>query len=84
MMLLGALLALSSCAKSAGVAAVSGLNPTDGSNTTDTTPEFTGMQAADEIENEDPRQKSRTRRTLQETRFSSKPDRHREQTHKGP
>ena len=54
MMLLGALLALSSCAKSAGVAAVSGLNPTDGSNTTDTTPEFTGMQAADEIENEDP------------------------------
>ena len=40
MLLLGALLALASCAKSAGVGAVSGLSPTDGSHTTDTTPEF--------------------------------------------
>ena len=40
MLLLGALLALASCVKSAGVGAVSGLNPTDGSHTTDTTPEF--------------------------------------------
>ena len=40
MLLLGALLALASCVKSAGVGAVSDLSPTDGSHTTDTTPEF--------------------------------------------